>query len=63
MVQIVESSQWQAVGAIIDQNARDFLSGRFGLLPDIVAWFKAIELFRIAENETTIRVYACIAAT
>jgi hypothetical protein len=54
MAIVAESPKWQTVGAVIDQNARDFLSGRFGLLQDIVAWFKAIELFREAENDTMI---------
>ena len=48
------SPRWQAVGLVIDQNRRDLLAKRYGLLQDVVSWFKAIELFRQAECERMI---------
>jgi hypothetical protein len=51
---ITESSRWQAVGLVIDLNTKDHLAGRYGLVQDIVAWFKAIRLFREAEDERLI---------
>jgi hypothetical protein len=45
----VESPRWQAVGLVLDQNARDLLAKRYGLLQEAVSWFKGIELFRQAE--------------
>jgi len=54
MTEVLELPRWQAVGLVIDQNTRDFLSGRFGLAHDLVAWFKAIALFRSAEDERMI---------
>ena len=54
MATVADSAKWKTVGAVIDQNTRDFLSGRYGLVQDIVGWFKAIQLFREAENETMI---------
>jgi hypothetical protein len=54
MATVVDLAKWKTVGAVIDQNTRDFLAGRYGLVQDIVGWFKAIQLFREAENETMI---------
>ena len=51
MPDIQEPPRWQAVGLVIDQNVRDFLNGRYSLIEDIVAWFKAVDLFRSAEDE------------
>jgi len=51
VTEVLELPRWQAVGLVIDRNTRDFLSGRFGLAHDLVAWFKAIALFRSAEDE------------
>src|SRR5437763_368559 len=56
MPQALEAIQWQAVGLVIDQNARDFLDGRYGLLQDIVAWFKSVDLFHVAEEQRMILV-------
>jgi hypothetical protein len=42
------------VGVAIDQNARDFLNGRYSLVDDIVAWFKAVDLFRETQDERMI---------
>src|SRR5256885_13149330 len=52
---IIESPRWQAVGLILDQNTRDMLAKRYGLLQEVVSWFKGIELFRQAEFEQMIR--------
>ena len=49
-----KSPRWQAVGLVIDQNARDILANRYGTIEDVVSWFKAIALFRQAENERMI---------
>ena len=45
----LESPHWQAVGLVLDQNTRDVLAKRFGILQDAVSWFKGIEVFRQAE--------------
>jgi hypothetical protein len=47
----VESPRWQAVGMVIDLNAKDHRSGRYGVVHELVAWFKAIRLFRDTEDE------------
>jgi len=47
----IESPRWQAVGLVLDQNTRDLLAKRYGLLQEVVSWFKVIELFRQAEIE------------
>jgi hypothetical protein len=44
----------QAVGLVIDQNTRDLLAKRYGVVQEVVSWFKAIELFRQAEFERMI---------
>jgi len=54
MTEVLELPRWQAVGLVIDQNNRDFLSGRYGLAHDLMAWFKAITLFRSAEDQRMI---------
>src|ERR1051325_4597332 len=51
MTEVLDSPHWQALGLVVDQNARDFLSGRYGLTQDIVAWLKAVDLFRAAADE------------
>ena len=51
----MESPRWQAVGLVLEQNARDLQARRYGRLPEIVSWFKAIDLFRQAELERMIR--------
>jgi len=48
---LTAAPRWQAVGLLIDQNARDLQARRYGLLQDVVSWFKVIELFREAEFE------------
>lgn len=50
----IESPRWQAVGLVLDQNARDVRTRRYGLLQDAVSWFKGIDLFRQAELERMI---------
>jgi len=54
MPELLESSRWQAVGLIIDQNVRDFLEQRYGLVEEIVAWFKAVKLFQGTVDERMI---------
>ncbi len=51
MSEVIESPRWEAVGLLIDQNTRDLLAKRYGLLQEVVSWFKVIELFRRAEDE------------
>lgn len=46
--------RWQAVGLVLDQNTRDRLTQRYGLLQEIVSWFKALSLSREAEFERMI---------
>ncbi len=50
----IESPRWQAVGLVLEQNARDLQARRYGRLPEAVSWFKAIDLFRQAELERMI---------
>ena len=50
----MDSPRWQALGLVIDQNTRDLLAKRYGIFPEVVSWFKAIELFRKAEFEQMI---------
>jgi hypothetical protein len=54
MPEAADSVRWQAVGLVIDQNARDFLAGRYALAQELVAWLKAVDLFRAAEDERMI---------
>ena len=49
-----EVPRWAAVGLVIDQNSRDLLAQRYGLLHETMSWFKAIEMFRAAEFERMI---------
>ena len=51
---LMNSPQWQAVGLVLDQNRRDVLAKRYGLLQEVVSWFKGIEIFRHAEFEQMI---------
>lgn len=50
----VESPRWQAVGLVLDQNARDLRTRRYGVLQEVVSWFKGIDLFREAEFQRMI---------
>ena len=50
----VESSRWQAVGLVLDQNAHDLRARRYGRFQEVVSWFKGIDLFRQAEFERMI---------
>ena len=54
MNEVLEAPRWQAVGLAIDQNQRDFLTGRHSLAEDLVAWFKAVDLFRETQDERMI---------
>jgi len=54
MPEVLESPRWQAVGLIIDQNARDFLAGDYDLVSEIVAWFKSVRLFQNTVDERMI---------
>jgi hypothetical protein len=54
MSQTLQSPRWQAVGLVIDLNTKDHLAGRYGAVHDLVAWFKAIRLFRDAEDHQMI---------
>jgi hypothetical protein len=54
MSQTIESPRWYAVGLVIELNAKDHLAGRYGVVQDLVAWFKSIRLFREAEDERMI---------
>ena len=51
MAEALELPPWQAVAWVIDQNQRDFLVGNHSLIEGLVAWFKAVELFRATEDE------------
>ena len=42
------------MGLLIDQNTRDLIAKRYGLLQEVVSWFKVIELSRRTEDERMI---------
>jgi hypothetical protein len=50
----IKSPQWEAVGLVLDQNAKDLRNRRYGRLQEAVSWFKGIDLFRQAESERMI---------
>lgn len=54
MPEILEPPRWDTVGTVIDQNQRDFLAGRYSLAEDVIAWFKAVDLFRNTQDERMI---------
>ena len=54
MPDVLEAPQWQTVGMVIDQNQRDFLARQGSLAEDLIAWLKAIELFRETRDERMI---------
>ena len=54
MTEVLESPRWQAVGLIIDQNGRDLLAGRYGLVEEMVSWFKSVKLFQDTVDERMI---------
>ena len=54
MPEILEPPRWETVGTVIDQNQRDFLAGRYSLAEDVIAWFKAVDLFRDTQDERMI---------
>ena len=39
---------------MLDQNQRDFLSGRSALVEDLKAWFRTVDLFRDTQDERMI---------
>ena len=38
----------------LNRNQRDFLAGRYSLAEDVIAWFKAVDLFRDTQDERMI---------
>ena len=46
--------RWDAVGLIVTQNTRDLIEKRYGLLPEVVSWFKSLAMFRETERELMI---------
>src|SRR5438445_12939488 len=50
----IQSARWQAVGLVLDQNTRYLRAKRYGLLEEVVSWFKALALFRQAEADRMI---------
>jgi len=42
------------VGLVLDQNTRDLHAKRYGLIEEVVSWFKALALFREAEFDRMI---------
>jgi hypothetical protein len=46
--------RWDAVGLVVTQNTRDLIERRYGLLPEVVAWFKSLAMFRETERELMI---------
>jgi hypothetical protein len=54
MVELVQMPGWKAVGMLLDQNNRDVTEKRYGLVSEVVSWFKVLDLFRQIENERMI---------
>jgi hypothetical protein len=54
MNEVLEAPCWETVGSAIEQNQRDFLAGRHTLAEDLVAWFRAVDLFRETQDERMI---------
>jgi hypothetical protein len=46
--------RWDAVGLVVTQNTRDLIEKRYGLLPEVVSWFKSLAMFRETERELMI---------
>ncbi|MEK7676467.1 MAG: hypothetical protein AAB676_11615 [Verrucomicrobiota bacterium] len=46
--------RWDAVGLVVTQNTRDLIDKRYGLLPEVVSWFKSLAMFRETERELMI---------
>jgi len=43
---------WDAVGWLVTHNTRDLIE--YGLLPEVVSWFKSLAMFRETERELMI---------
>jgi hypothetical protein len=55
MSQILEMTPcWDAVGWVVKQNTHDVIDRRYGLLPEVVSWFKSLAMFRDAERDLMI---------
>jgi len=54
MAEVLEPPRWQTVGAMIDQNQRDFLAHCQSLSEDVLAWFKATDAFRAIQDDRMI---------
>src|ERR1051325_7539572 len=48
------TSRWDAVGWVVTQNMRDVVEQRYGLLPEVVSWFKSLAMFRETEKDLMI---------
>lgn len=48
------SPRWDAVAWVVTQNMRDVIEGRYGLLPEVVSWFKSLAMFRQTERDLMI---------
>ena len=46
--------RWDALGWVVTQNTRELIDGRYGLLPEVVSWFKSLAMFRETERELMI---------
>jgi hypothetical protein len=46
--------RWDAVGLVVTQNTRDLIERRYGLVPEVVSWFKSLAMFRETERELMI---------
>jgi hypothetical protein len=46
--------RWDAVGWVVTQNMHDVAERRYGLLPEVVSWFKSLAMFRETEKELMI---------
>ena len=46
--------RWDAVEWVVTHNMRDVVDRRYGLLPDVVSWFKSLTMFRETERDLMI---------
>jgi hypothetical protein len=55
MSQVVDAlPSWNALSWVVTQNMRDVVDRRYELLPELIAWFKSLAMFREAERDLMI---------
>jgi hypothetical protein len=49
-----QTPSWDALRWVVAHNTRDVIERRFDLYPEVVAWFKALSMFRETERDVMI---------